>query len=68
MNLEVIKDVSEKNPEFPSLLFVHGTSHGAWCWKENFIPFFFRKVFLLMRLVSEGTEKAKDMKNFNLLH
>jgi pimeloyl-ACP methyl ester carboxylesterase len=22
------------------LLFVHGTSHGAWCWEENFLRYF----------------------------
>lgn len=24
----------------PPLLFVHGSFHGAWCWEENFLPFF----------------------------
>jgi pimeloyl-ACP methyl ester carboxylesterase len=23
-----------------TLVFVHGMSHGAWCWKEYFIPYF----------------------------
>lgn len=22
------------------LLFVHGMCHGAWCWEENYLPFF----------------------------
>lgn len=24
----------------PPLLFVHGAWHGAWCWQENFLPYF----------------------------
>lgn len=24
----------------PELLFVHGSYHSAWCWKEHFLPFF----------------------------
>ncbi|KAG2500407.1 hypothetical protein HYH03_001978 [Edaphochlamys debaryana] len=24
----------------PPLLFVHGSYHAAWCWQENFLPYF----------------------------
>ncbi|GBF98148.1 phosphoserine aminotransferase [Raphidocelis subcapitata] len=24
----------------PPLVFVHGSYHAAWCWKENFMPYF----------------------------
>jgi pimeloyl-ACP methyl ester carboxylesterase len=24
----------------PPVLFVHGAWHGAWCWEDNFLPFF----------------------------
>ncbi|KAG2444041.1 hypothetical protein HYH02_009239 [Chlamydomonas schloesseri] len=24
----------------PPLLFVHGSYHAAWCWQENFMPYF----------------------------
>jgi alpha-beta hydrolase superfamily lysophospholipase len=24
----------------PSILFVHGLWHGAWCWEEHFVPWF----------------------------
>jgi pimeloyl-ACP methyl ester carboxylesterase len=24
----------------PPLLFVHGSYHGAWCWRERFMPYF----------------------------
>jgi pimeloyl-ACP methyl ester carboxylesterase len=23
-----------------TIVFVHGMAHGAWCWEENFIPYF----------------------------
>lgn len=23
-----------------TIIFVHGVCHGAWCWEENFIPYF----------------------------
>lgn len=35
------------------LLFVHGTSHAAWCWDEHFLPYFaehgYRAVALSLR-------------------
>lgn len=27
-------------PVRPPLLFVHGSYHGAWCWRERWMPFF----------------------------
>ena len=24
----------------PPIVFLHGSFHGAWCWQENYIPFF----------------------------
>ena len=40
MNLEIIsREPTQKTYKTP-LLFVHGTGHGAWCWDENFLPFF----------------------------
>lgn len=40
MKLEVIsREPRERRFETP-LLFVHGTGHGAWCWDENFLPYF----------------------------
>jgi pimeloyl-ACP methyl ester carboxylesterase len=53
LTLEVIDvgSVSESHPV--PLLFVHGAWHGAWCWEENFLPFFsdngYRAVALSVR-------------------
>lgn len=47
------------------LLFVHGTGHAAWCWDENFLPYFAEKGFsshavsLRGHGASEGREKLK---------
>lgn len=38
--LEFIACEPQKNTEAPPLLFVHGGSHAAWCWKEHFLPYF----------------------------
>lgn len=40
MKLEVLEYLPEINSKAPPLLFIHGAYHGAWCWKENFLPYF----------------------------
>lgn len=65
MKLEVIsREPKERRFETP-LLFVHGTGHAAWCWDENFLPYFAEKGFSSHALSlrghgnSEGREKLK---------
>lgn len=65
MKLEIIsREPEEKRFQTP-LLFVHGTGHAAWCWDENFLPFFAAKGFsshavsLRGHGTSEGREKLK---------
>jgi pimeloyl-ACP methyl ester carboxylesterase len=65
MRLEIIgREPKERRFETP-LLFVHGTGHGAWCWDENFLPYFAEKGFsshavsLRGHGKSEGREKLK---------
>ncbi|GLC42348.1 hypothetical protein PLESTM_001323600 [Pleodorina starrii] len=31
---------SDASSPRPPLLFVHGSYHAAWCWQENFMPYF----------------------------
>ncbi len=38
--LEIISEKPESSPQHTPLLFVHGMCHGAWSWKENFLPYF----------------------------
>jgi hypothetical protein len=65
MKLEVISREPEKRRFETPLLFVHGTGHAAWCWDENFLPFFAAKGFSAHAVslrghgASEGGEKLK---------
>ena len=45
MKLEVISREPKTRKFQTPLLFVHGTGHAAWCWDENFLPFFAEKGF-----------------------
>ncbi len=40
MNLETITRTPVNRTRTTPLLFVHGMWHGAWCWEENFLPYF----------------------------
>src|SRR5437763_4585034 len=60
---EILEYVPTESSNFPPLLFVHGAWHGAWCWEEHFLPYFFSKGFSCYALSlrghggSEGIEK-----------
>lgn len=47
--------------EVPALVFIHGAWHGAWCWEENFFPYFTSKGFdcYAFDLPLHGEEKNK---------
>lgn len=63
MKLEILEYLPEVNSELPPLIFIHGANHGAWCWQEHFLPYFFSKGFPCYALSfrghggSEGHEK-----------
>lgn len=40
MKLEILEHLPERESKENPLLFIHGANHGAWCWKENFLPYF----------------------------
>ncbi len=40
MHLEVVTQAPKTASRSTPLLFVHGAWHGAWCWEENFLPYF----------------------------
>lgn len=40
MNLELISAGQDTATRPTPLLLVHGAWHGAWCWEDNFIPYF----------------------------
>lgn len=45
MKLEIISREPQKKRFETPLLFIHGTGHAAWCWDENFLPYFAEKGF-----------------------
>lgn len=63
MRIEVLERLPEVNSMLPPLLFIHGASHGAWCWQTNFLPYFSSKGFSSYAISfrghgrSEGREK-----------
>ena len=40
MKLETITRTPVNQTHKTPLLFIHGMWHGAWCWDENFLPYF----------------------------
>jgi pimeloyl-ACP methyl ester carboxylesterase len=40
MRLEVITREPEAEAHPTPILFIHGAWHAAWCWEENFLPYF----------------------------
>lgn len=47
-------DAAKQNK--PTLLFLHGSFHGAWCWAENFFPYFKARGYPVAALSWRGTE------------
>jgi len=45
MNLEILSEIPPGEPKTNAILFVHGMWHGAWCWKEHFLPYFKEKSY-----------------------
>ncbi|HEY5527675.1 MAG TPA: alpha/beta fold hydrolase [Candidatus Anoxymicrobiaceae bacterium] len=45
MQLEIIERRAETKSSSLPVLFVHGAWHGAWCWEENFMPYFTERGF-----------------------
>jgi pimeloyl-ACP methyl ester carboxylesterase len=40
MYLQVASEHPKSHTKSTPVLFVHGMWHGAWCWKEHFLPYF----------------------------
>ncbi|MCG6193149.1 alpha/beta hydrolase [Leptospira sp. FAT2] len=55
--LKTSKSTSSKNPP---ILFAHGAWHGAWCWKENFIPYFQKAGYDVYTLDMRGHGKSSN--------
>jgi hypothetical protein len=64
MKLEILADVPTRNSNLPPLLFVHGACHGAWCWKEHYLPNYFPRYKHDMMLDPEWRRVADVMHTF----
>jgi pimeloyl-ACP methyl ester carboxylesterase len=40
LKLEVVSKFPPEKTHSTPLVMLHGAWHGAWCWEENFLPFF----------------------------
>jgi pimeloyl-ACP methyl ester carboxylesterase len=60
--LEIIEVKSSNKRYKTPLLFIHGAGHGAWCWEENYMPFFAEQGWdcLALNLRGHGNSKGRD--------
>ncbi|PCI47268.1 MAG: hypothetical protein COB49_07430 [Alphaproteobacteria bacterium] len=65
MDIEVITRSSGQSGSKPHLLFVHGGFHGAWCWDENFLPWFTEHEWSTHALSLRGHGVSVGTKNIN---
>lgn len=65
MYLEVIKKEPSTITHQTPIIFVHGMWHAAWCWEENFLPYFSQNGYVTYALSlrghggSEGYERLR---------
>ena len=65
MKLEVITREPESDARTTPILFVHGMFHGAWCWRDHFLPYFAQSGYAAHALSlrghagSEGRERLR---------
>ena len=50
-----------------TIIFVHGMSHGAWCWEKNFIPYFEKLGYNCLAINLPGHEKLGSSKSIHYL-
>lgn len=55
----------------PPILMVHGVCHGAWCWEDNFLPFFAARGWSSYAVTLRGHHRgatAADVQGFGITH
>lgn len=64
MNLELLRCAPAKPTSKPPLLMIHGSYHGAWCWSENFLPYFSEKGYdaYAVSLRAQGNSDRGNLK------
>jgi pimeloyl-ACP methyl ester carboxylesterase len=67
-SLEVLSRAPSGSVRPAPLLFVHGAWHAAWCWDENFLPYFAERGYAVHALslrghgASEGRERLRRLR------
>ncbi|MDH5655336.1 MAG: lysophospholipase [Spirochaetia bacterium] len=57
--LEIIQSGPKRKTKKPPLLFIHGMFHGAWCWKEHFMPYFSKQGYTCYAVSLRGHGKSE---------
>jgi pimeloyl-ACP methyl ester carboxylesterase len=66
VELEIITQEPKSNPRQTPVLFVHGAWHGAWCWEENFLPYFAENGYRAHALSLRGHGGSESVARFRL--
>ena len=66
MELEIITQNPQTSPRTTPVLFVHGAWHGAWCWKENFLPYFAQRGYTSHAISLRGHGTSQRPTHFRL--
>jgi pimeloyl-ACP methyl ester carboxylesterase len=64
-DLELLHHAASNDLSRPPLLFVHGVSHGAWCWDEFFLPYFANNGWDVYALSLRGHGKSQGREHLN---
>jgi pimeloyl-ACP methyl ester carboxylesterase len=64
--LEIIKEKA-KGQLKGSIVFIHGAWHGAWCWQDNFLPYFAAQGYDCYAPSLRGHGKSESNKNLKWL-
>ena len=67
MKLEIISHEPKGASRPTPILFVHGAWHGAWCWEENFLPYFAGKGYAAYALSLRGHGKSEEPAHYSWL-
>lgn len=65
MKLEIISREPQVLKFDAALLFVHGSCHAAWCYEENFLPYFAEKGFSSHAVSLRGHGKSDGGERLN---
>jgi pimeloyl-ACP methyl ester carboxylesterase len=67
MRLEVLSREPASGAREVPLLFVHGAWHGAWCWEDNFLPYFAQQGYRVRALSLRGHGESERPRHFKTM-